>query len=136
MCGIPWPIGRKIPHASRNQPWREWREPAAYTFTVESACGERGFLGRFRISVAGGAVVKSEGLDEPGRRWLSAGPTDPVPTLAGLVAEVQTARKQSADVARLESDPVDHHPIRITIDPNRNSIDDEACYTISDYRPQ
>jgi hypothetical protein len=81
-------------------------------------------------------VVKVEGMDEPARRSLAAGPAGLVPTLAGLVDELAEARKEGADVARLESDPADQHPRRITIDPDRNAIDDEACYTISDYRPQ
>jgi len=111
----------------------EWREPGQYTFTVESACGERGFRGRFRVSVAHGKVVRAEGLDESGRGWVASGPPDPMPTLAGLVAEVESAKAESADVARLEVDPTDGRPTRITIDPSKNSIDDEKCYTISDF---
>jgi hypothetical protein len=111
-----------------------WREPARYTFTVESRCGERAFLGKYRITVAGGAVTKAEGLDESARDWVASGPAGGVPTLAGLVKEWSDAFNRSADVARLESDPADKHPVQITIDPSRNSIDDEACYTITDYR--
>jgi hypothetical protein len=38
-------------------------------------------------------------------------------------------------VARVDVDPGDGHPVRITIDPDKNAVDDDLCYTISDYAP-
>lgn len=122
--------------AVENQAARQtsaWREPARYAFTVESACGERGFLGRYRLTVAQGKITKADGLDDSAKGWIASGPPAPLPTLAGLVAELEAARKKSADVARIEVDPTDQHPTKITIDPDKGSIDDEVCYTISDY---
>jgi hypothetical protein len=49
--------------------------------------------------------------------------------------ELDTAKHTGADVARADLDPGDGHPARITIDPSKNAVDDELCYTISDYTP-
>ncbi len=117
-----------------NRQAKAWTEPASYTYTVHSTCGERAFLGKFRVSVAAGKVTKAEGLDESGKRWVAEGPKNGVPTLAGLVTEAEDARKRSADVATVDTDPVDLHPTKITIDLSKNSIDDEICYAITDYR--
>lgn len=117
-----------------NRQAKAWTEPARYTFTVESTCGERGFLGKFRVTVEAGTVTKAEGLDEQGKGWVANGPKDGVPSLAGLVAEAENARKQKADVATVDTDPADLHPTKITIDPSKDSIDDEVCYAITDYR--
>jgi hypothetical protein len=58
---------------------------------------------------------------------------DLVPTLSRLEAEAETARRNGADVVEVERDLGDAHPTKITIDPDRNAVDDEECYTIEDY---
>jgi hypothetical protein len=109
----------------------EWVEPPRYTYVLESTCGERALIGRYRITVENGQVVKAEGLDEPARRTVADSPPDTIPTLAQLITELNEARRTRAGVADLETDPATGHPTRITIDPEPNAIDDESCYAIS-----
>ncbi|WP_173056182.1 DUF6174 domain-containing protein [Phytohabitans houttuyneae] len=110
-----------------------WQEPSHYTYVLESSCGERLLIGRFRITVDGGKVTKAEGLDEPGQRALQ-GKSESPPTLGQLLEQVRTARRANAHKAELTTDPTDGHPTKITIDPIENAIDDESCYAITEYR--
>jgi Family of unknown function (DUF6174) len=110
-----------------------WTPPAKYAFTLGSECGERALIGRFRVTVADGRVTGTEGLDQAAKRALMLRIADLVPTLRQLEEEAATAQRAGAEVVRVERDPVDAHPVRITIDPSTNAIDDEACYTIQDY---
>ncbi|WP_327351996.1 DUF6174 domain-containing protein [Streptomyces sp. NBC_01304] len=112
----------------------EWEEPAAYAYTLESLGGERGGLGKYRITVRDHKVVKAVGLDEPGRRFVKEAKLDRVPTLGDLLDEYEDARgKEHADVAELEN-AADGHPMRINLDYLKNAIDDEAEYLITKYR--
>jgi hypothetical protein len=115
------------------EPPRTWTAPAKYAFTLDSRCGERALIGRFRATVEDNKVVRTEGLDDAARGALMLRMADLVPTLSALEAEAGTARRDGADVVEVERDPGDGHPTKITIDPERNAIDDEACYTIEDY---
>jgi hypothetical protein len=109
-----------------------WREPPRYSYTLDSACGERALYGRFRVTVVDGTVTAVEGLDEPAKWYVESGnPT--VPTLAALLAAYRKARDSDAGTAEASFDPVDGHPTRITIDPIKNAIDDEQCYVITEY---
>ncbi|MDG4862587.1 DUF6174 domain-containing protein [Streptomyces sp. T-3] len=111
----------------------EWKEPAAYTYTLESRGGERSGLGKYRITVRDHKVVEAVGLDEPARQMLEGG-LDRVPTLGDLLNEYEDARgKDHADVAELEN-AADGHPMRITLDYLKNAIDDEAEFLITKYR--
>jgi len=78
-------------------------------------------------------VVHTEGLDDAARRALMLRMADLVPTLSQLEAQAETARREGADVVEVERDLGDAHPTKITIDPEQNAVDDEACYTIEDY---
>jgi len=109
----------------------DWAEPPRYTYVLESTCGERALIGRYRITVENGQVVTAEGLDEPARRTVADSPPDTIPTLAQLVTELNEARRTRAGVAELETDPATGHPTRITIDPELDAVDDESCYAIS-----
>ncbi|MEJ3745930.1 DUF6174 domain-containing protein [Actinomycetes bacterium KLBMP 9797] len=109
-----------------------WQEPENYTYVLQSSCGERPLLGRFRITVDGGEVTAAEGLSEADRRSLASTELRP-PTLAQLLDELAEARRTGADVAELTTDPADGHPAKIMIDPVERALDDEACYTISEY---
>jgi len=111
----------------------QWQEPARYSFVLDSTCGERALIGRFRITVEQGKVTKAEGLDESARRAVENGPSDTAPTLRQLLDELDEARQARADVAELSADPSDGHPTKITIDPAADSIDDESCYAITEY---
>jgi hypothetical protein len=109
-----------------------WTEPAEYKFSFESSCGEQPLIGRFRAAVSGGMVTETEGLDAAGRRALMLRIANLVPGLGQMVEDAERAGAAGAEVA-IERDPADGHPIAIRIDPDRNSVDDETCYTITDY---
>ena len=116
----------------------QWHEPTAYSFTLDSSCGERDLLGVFRVEVQSGMVVSVEGLDEAGRRYVTSRSSDGrivggVPTLAGLLDEARGARADGADVVLVSYDPTDGYPVSIDIDWAAEAIDDEACYSISDF---
>jgi hypothetical protein len=102
---------------------------------MESACGELPLTGRFRVTVVTGTVTDAAGLDESSRRSLAGFPRNLVPTLGQLVQRVTDARRGGAAVAKLDVDPTDGHPVRIEIDPDAHAIDDEQCFTISEYHP-
>jgi hypothetical protein len=112
---------------------RGWTEPPAYKFTLTSTCGERALIGRFRVTVTSGAVTRTEGLDDAARKALMLRLSKLVPTLGQLLDEADTARRQGADEVVVHVDRADGHPTSIRIDPNRDAIDDESCYDISDY---
>jgi hypothetical protein len=109
-----------------------WTAPAKYAFTLDSQCGERALIGRFRVTVRDD-VARAEGLDDSSRRALMLRMADLVPTLSKLEAEVETARREGAEEVTVERDPADGRAKKITIDWQQNAVDDEACYTIEDY---
>jgi hypothetical protein len=110
-----------------------WQEPASYSYVLQSSCGERPLLGRFRITVRNGEVVKAEGVGEADQRSMGSTELSP-PTLGELLDELAEARSNGAYEAKLTTDPADGHPTGVTIDPIKDAIDDEACYAISYYR--
>jgi hypothetical protein len=110
-----------------------WLEPANYSFTVESSCGERALIGTFRVTVHDHKTVAFLGLDEAGRRYQ--GDAGSLPTLRGLLEEAGDAAAHEADSVKVETDPADGHPVNVAIDYLANAIDDEACYLITDYLP-
>lgn len=121
--------GEDAPAAKAFEP--DWDEPSSYTYTLESAEGERALIGRFEVTVKDGEVVSSEGLDESGRRVVEELP-DQVPTIGELLEEVKAARKDDADKVEVDY-ASDGHPTRISLDWDENAIDDEAEYAITDY---
>jgi hypothetical protein len=110
-----------------------WQEPARYSYVLESRCGEQQLIGKFQVSVVDGAVTDAKGLDEAATNALRGTQPDLVPTLDRLLEQVNEARRSGAEIADVDVDPGDGHPVRITIDPRKNTIDDESCFTISDY---
>lgn len=111
----------------------EWAEPAAYSFTLESLCGERNLIGRFAVEVENGVVVAVEGLDDQGQTATSVVQPADVPSLAGLLALVTEARSDGADRVDLVTDPADGRPVSVEIDWEAAAIDDEECYTVSNF---
>lgn len=109
-----------------------WAVPAKYGFTLDSQCGERALIGRFRVTVQDDKVVHTEGLDDAARRALMLRLADLVPTLRQLEVEAEAARRDGAGVVEIERDPGDAHLTKIKIDPS-TAIDDESCYTIEEY---
>jgi hypothetical protein len=114
-------------------PASQWQEPSRYSFVLDSTCGERALIGRFRIMVEQGRVTKVEGLDESAQRALEGGRNDIAPTLRQLLQELDSARRAGAEVADITTDPADGYPTKITIDPAANSTDDESCYAITEF---
>ncbi|CAL9635291.1 DUF6174 domain-containing protein [Streptomyces sp. enrichment culture] len=110
-----------------------WSEPSAYVYTLTSTEGERALIGTFRITVRDHRVAGARGLDDSARRVVADLP-EQVPTIAGLLRELEQARGDGAEEAEAAY-ASDGHPERITIDWDKNATDDEAAYTISDYRP-
>jgi hypothetical protein len=66
-----------------------WDEPADYRFAVSSTCGERAFVGDYRVTVRGGAVARAQWLHPDGQRWVPVEPEhrDDVPTLGDVLDE-------------------------------------------------
>jgi hypothetical protein len=110
-----------------------WEEPSSYTYTLKSSEGERALLGTFRVTVRDGKVVEAVGLDESGRRVARQLP-DAVPTIGDLLKELEQARRDKADTAEVKY-AADGHPMQISLDWEKNAIDDEALYVISTYEP-
>ncbi|UXY25639.1 DUF6174 domain-containing protein [Streptomyces sp. HUAS TT20] len=110
-----------------------WQEPAAYTYMLNSTEGERALIGTFRVTVRDGKVAKAVGLDEESRRVVRRSPGI-VPTIGGLLKELEQARQDDADTAEARY-AADGHPLRITLDQDENAVDDEARYVISAYEP-
>ncbi|RKN10265.1 hypothetical protein D7319_10810 [Streptomyces radicis] len=100
-------------------------------------CGERSLMGVFDISVEGGEVVEVAALDVSAEAYL--GHSDDVPTIAGLLDLAEQARDDGADEVTTDypkgAPEGEGPPSGITIDRDRDAIDDEECYTISDYTP-
>lgn len=111
-----------------------WSEPAAYTFVLNSTCGERELIGRFRIAVAAGRVTRVDALDGPAEQAVQIREGELAPTLAQLMVEVQTARDDGAHLVRTDVDPSDGHPTAVQIDRDADAVDDELCYAISEYK--
>ncbi|MFC9842588.1 DUF6174 domain-containing protein [Streptomyces sp. NPDC060223] len=125
--------GKAAANPSAERSTTSWQEPASYVYTMTSSEGERNLIGTFRVTVEGGKVTKAVGLDESGRRVVEQSLGE-VPTIGGLLEELEQARRDNADKAEAEYAP-DGHPVRIFLDHESNTIDDEALYIISAYEP-
>ncbi|MFI8931347.1 DUF6174 domain-containing protein [Streptomyces sp. NPDC053474] len=110
-----------------------WQEPSSYAYTLRSGAGERALIGTFRVTVRDGKVSEAVGLDDSGRRVVKELPGH-VPTIGELLDEVEQARREKAHTAETEY-AADGHPARITLDWEKEAIDDEALYVISAYEP-
>ncbi|RBM22438.1 hypothetical protein DEH69_04280 [Streptomyces sp. PT12] len=112
-------------------------EPDTYRYTLESRCGERDFIGAYAISVANGEVVEVAALDASAKAYLGRG--GDVPTIAGLLDLAEQARHEGADEVTTDypdgAPEGEGPPSALTIDRDADAIDDEECYTISDYTP-
>lgn len=121
------PSARPAPSQERGS----WREPASYTYTLQSSEGERALIGTFRITVRDGTVAGAVGLDDSGRRVVEDLP-GAVPTIGELLGELEQARRDDADRAEALY-AADGHPVRISVDWEENAVDDETLYVISAY---
>ncbi|WP_216589802.1 DUF6174 domain-containing protein [Streptomyces brasiliscabiei] len=110
-----------------------WAEPSAYTYTLTSSEGERALIGTFQVTVRDGKVVKTTGADESGRQVVEEDLAE-VPTIAKLLKQAKSARKEGADVVDVEYAD-DGRPTSVSIDWDKNAIDDEEAYVLSAYEP-
>jgi hypothetical protein len=115
-----------------------WVEPHDYSFAVTSSCGERAFLGDYRVTVVRGAIASAAWRDPGDGRWTAVEEAllAEVPSLGEMVADARAASGDpAAGEVLVESDPADGHPTEISVDPIADAIDDEFCYVVTDYRP-
>lgn len=128
----PAPSAVRTPVPSASHPV-QWREPVSYTFTLDSQCGERALIGRFLVEVENGKTVRVEGLEG----YFASHPIEPraVPTLNDLLSVAADARRQGASQVSVVLDPVDGHPVSVSVDWRADTIDDEECYEVTEYLP-
>ncbi|WP_172382583.1 DUF6174 domain-containing protein [Streptomyces sp. MNP-20] len=126
-------VAKAGPAAAASTGGGGWKEPSSYAYTLRSGAGERALIGTFRVTVRGGKVSEAVGLDDSGRRVVKELP-EHVPTIGQLLEEVEQARREKAHTAETEY-AADGHPARITLDWEKEAIDDEALYVISAYEP-
>ena len=127
-CGL---VGGPSAEDQHRDRWQEGK-PSTYSFVLDATCGERALIGRFAVTVRGTEVTRVEGLDQQGRALVKVR-SDLVPSLDGLLAELDDARHRDADVARATFDEGDGHLTTLQIDYDKNATDDEACYLVTAY---
>ncbi|MFF3849041.1 DUF6174 domain-containing protein [Streptomyces sp. NPDC002328] len=108
-----------------------WSEPAAYLYTLTSST--QVLAGTFRVVVRDGVVTSAVGLDADSRDQLQRLPAE-VPTIGALLKMLTQARSEGAHIAEAEY-AAGGRPVRITLDPEENAIDDEATFVIDSYEP-
>ncbi|MGX5181513.1 DUF6174 domain-containing protein [Streptomyces avermitilis] len=116
---------------AETKPQSTWEEPVSYSYTLTS--NTQVLAGTFQVKVRDGKVAEVVGLDEDSRRQVQDLRAE-VPTVGELLKTLNQARSEDADTADADY-AADGHPVRISLDWDKNSIDDEALYTISSYEP-
>lgn len=102
--------------------------PDSYRYVLESSCGERGFLGRYRVVVRDGVVVSVKNLNDD---YPSQPDVAEVPTLAGLVDMAESVSSEAVVSLTLDGAGL---PRTLEIDHLPNAIDDEECYEVSELK--
>ena len=101
-----------------------WREPPSYTYTLVSHT--QVLYGTFHLAVRNHRATSTTPLPDHI-------PAAQLPTIGTLLARLRAARHDNADTADVEYAP-DGRPTRITLDADRNAIDDEEAYVITEFR--
>lgn len=114
-----------------------WTEPADYTFVADRQCEGRPSLGRYRVTVAAGAVTAVERIDG---KTASGEEEIEVPSLGGLLELAQTAADDGGAMT-VKADPADGHPVLISFDVSEGGEaaageETATCFVISDYAPR
>ncbi len=102
--------------------------PSDYSYVLTSTCGERPLLGTYEIVVAQGRAVSGTPVQAPDD--VPAGVE--YPTITTLLDNALGAGA-NADVV-FETDAAGL-PARLSIDPDRNTSDDEECYRFTGITP-
>lgn len=100
--------------------------PTSYNYVLKASCGERGFLGRYQVSVRDTVVTSVRSLN-PEYEYRPS--LDDVPTLAGLLERAVSASPGAVVDLQLDESGI---PTSLSIDHVPNAIDDEECYEISE----
>lgn len=100
--------------------------PGSYRYLLESSCGERGLIGRYRVVVRDGVVTSVENLNDDYDYEPSLAE---VPTLAGLADKAESAEPEAVVDLVLDGSGL---PKSLSIDHLPESIDDEECYDVSE----
>lgn len=123
-------------------------EPASYAYTLIRGCDENSPLGRYKVTVQGGAVTRSERIgasQQPASAEASAdvdlgpitgqdGEEIEVPTLGELRAMAQTAADDGGEVSTTY-DAKDGHPLKVVINVSDQGPSGAECFTVADYQP-
>ncbi|MEU4691345.1 hypothetical protein [Actinoplanes sp. NPDC023714] len=120
-------------------------EPAAYSYVMTRGCDAAAPLGKYQVTVSGGAVTAAERVGAPAASPAASAEVDlgpvtgqegeeiEVPTLAELVTMAETANEDGAEVST-EFDAADGHPVKVTINVE-DTPDGAECWSVSDYKP-
>jgi hypothetical protein len=108
-----------------------WTEPARYGFVLDRRCDGGPSMGRYRVSVKNGKVVRADRID--GRTAAGEEEID-VPSLAELLTLAQTAADDGGEVTT-KFDATDGHPIAVSFNVSGEGTDGASCFTITEYRP-
>jgi Family of unknown function (DUF6174) len=109
-----------------------WTEPAKYGFVVDRQCAGGPSLGRYRVSVENGQVVKADRIDG---RTAEGEEEIEVPSLGGLLELARTAADDGGAVSTTV-DPKDGHPTAVSFDVSDDAqTDGPSCFAISAYAP-
>jgi hypothetical protein len=108
-----------------------WTEPAKYGFVLERQCNRGPSVGRYRVAVENGQVVKADRID--GRTATGEEEID-VPSLGELLDLAQTAADDGGEVTT-KFDPTDGHPIAVSFNMSAEGVDGASCFTITEYQP-
>ncbi|MHC5903436.1 DUF6174 domain-containing protein [Streptomyces sp. S6] len=113
------------PHSSHTgADTTSWREPPSYTYTLVSRT--QVLHGTFHLTVRNHRATSATPLPDHV-------PASQLPTIGALLTRLRTARHDNADTADIEYAP-DGRPTRIVLDDDRNAIDDEETYLITNFR--
>jgi hypothetical protein len=106
-----------------------WTEPAKYGFVLDRKCPDGPSLGRYRVTVANGAVVTADRIDG---RTAEGEEEIEVPSLSRLLDLARTAGEDGGAVSTAV-DPRDGHPTAVSFDVSDDGS--ASCFLITDYAP-
>jgi hypothetical protein len=98
---------------------------------LERRCNRGPSIGRYRVTVVDGEVVKADRMDG---RAASGGEEIEVPSLRGLLDLAQTAADDGGEVTT-KFDAADGHPVEVSFNVSDEGADGASCFIISDYKP-
>jgi len=104
---------------------------ASYRYTIGSSCGERAFIGTYHVTVKDGRITRIASED-PNEQIIDFYQGE-LPTIADLLAR-QHAEGDGAP-SEFRFDAATGVPTSVAFEGDPHAIDDEECYTITDYRP-